>query len=519
MSEKHKEAAKNRVRGPGGKFVVKNDMFHKDLSSGLNYQTTANTVFAAMPENVLAPLPTNPAIAPMGNGLYHVLNYRSIASSPQGLYRNLDESLRSCPQTALAMVNDASITGPLFQRWMALASYNDAVVPADENDPEQVEVCEKLQDDISNIPRWTEYKKNLMWAAWYGKHVNVNNYQFDYSQGQRRLSIRDWYPIIGDKLVFRNNGKMGYLSFMPTGFRDVVYSDHGLAELFNEDDRDCLVHHKYFVTDTSWNESMLAIGVEGFGYRHFLYWPYWLKQQVLEWMLQALQIVGAMGIRIGFFEQSNPESEAAVANALAQSNGSNIVLFPRPIGDEKQGAGLEIIGPQGIDLGYFIHTVEDYFGAQIKHMLLGFDYEEKREDYYTLQCYDAAGLSETITRDLLNVLIKYNYPEAVDWGLKYIINVPVPDTNRYLEACQRAWELGLPLQESELYAKLGLTKPSKNKRMVIKSNQETQDQTIRSPRKNVGSLKDNLAGSGPSQEAVPEELQSKNTESPMGDVA
>jgi hypothetical protein len=287
---------------------------------------------------------------------------------------------------------------------------------------------------------------------------------------------------------------MGYQAMMPTGFREVLYSDHGLCELFNEDDRDCLVHHKYFITDTTWDESMLAIGIEGFGYRHWLYWTYWLKQQLLEWAMNAFQIIGAMGLRIGYFEQSNPESQAAVAAALADSNGSNIVLFPRPIGgDEGQGAGLEIIGPNGIDLGYFQHFIEDYFGRQIKQMLLGFDFDEKREDYTQLLRYDAQGLEETITRDLLSVLIKYNHPEAIDWNLKFRISVPDPDQNRAMEGIQRMYEIGLPLSQTECYDRMGFIMPTKNKKILQKPPE--MDNTMRTPSKNVGSFKDNLAGS------------------------
>jgi len=261
---------------------------------------------------------------------------------------------------------------------------------------------------------------------------------------------------------------------------------------------EAIVHHKYFVTDTTWDESQLAIGIEGFGYRHLIYWVYWLKQQLLEWAMNAFQIFGAGGIRIGYFEQSNDESQQQVANAMAQANGQNIILFPRPIGEEKQGAGLEIVSPQGIGIDFFQNFIDDYFGKQINQLLLGFDFNEERKDYYTLQKYDADGLSETITNDLLSVLIKYNYPEAMDWDLKYKISVPVPNASEYMEGIQRMWELGLPLSQTEVYDSLGFTMPTKNKKVLQKPKEamlsgDSEDRTIKTPNKEIGSLVDQLS--------------------------
>jgi hypothetical protein len=511
-----KEAAKQRVKDPAtGKFAKKYQA-GDNLKNGLNPQTAANSSFIAMPE-INPPMPPNPAVTPMAPGIFHVNTYRSIASTPGGIYRNLDEALRASPDTAKAMLNDVTITGPLFQRWMSLCSYNDGLYPEDENDPKQVAICEEIMQDIENIPQWTEFKKNLMWGAWHGKAVNIIDWDFGYKDGRRKIKARKWFNILGDKLIFRNNGRMGYLVHMPTGFRDVVYSDRGMAELFMPEDQDSIVHHKYFLTDTTWDESQLAIGVEGFGYRHYLYWTYWLKQNLLEWMLNAMQIVGAMGLRIGYFEQSNPESEAAVAQAMAQANNTNIILFPRPIGDEKQGAGLEIISPQGFDPSSFKLFIDDYFGKQIEKMLLGWDFEGDREDYYRLQCYDARGLEETISRDLVSVFIKYNYPQ-IDFDVKYKISVPFPDTKsqRYVENCQRAYEMGLPIGEAEFYNALGLTMPSKNKKVIVKpantfdkglreereekentgpmaDGNQGDDQTIRKPKVGIGNLGQNLS--------------------------
>jgi hypothetical protein len=490
---KKSEIAKVKLRNANGKFVKKYQSADINLQKGLaGFKSAAHSSFIALPE-LVPPMPVNPAVTPVAPGVYHVNTYRSIASTTGGIMRNLDEALRASPETAKAMLNDCGLTAPLFLRANKLASFGETVTPDDENDEEQVAVCDSILKEIQAIPRWGDYKRNLAFnAMWYGKTLNYNDFSFEWKDGKRKLVVREHFPIIGDKLIFRNNGRLGYLVHMPTGFRDVIYSDRGMAELFMPEDIDNLVVHKFWGMDTTWDESMLSIGQFGFGIRHMIYWTYWLKQQLLEWALNTFQLFSGAGLRIAYFEQSNPESEQAVANAMAQANGQNIILFPRPIGEESQGAGLEIVSPAGIDLSHFQHFIEDYFQKQIDHFILGYDFDTEREDLYNYHCWDASLLSETITRDLVSVFVKYNHPE-LNFKPKYEICVPVPHPDKFLESCQRAGELGLTMKASELYARLGFTRPGKKDKIVVKPDAGV---GIRSPKSEIGSLEDNLAGAG-----------------------
>ena len=87
------------------------------------------------------------------------------------------------------------------------------------------------------------------------------------------------------------------------------------------------------------------------------------------------------------------------------------------------------------------------------------------------------------------MFVKYNYPH-IDFQPRYQINVPVPNTQEFLEAVQRAMECGLELKSSEVRNKLGFTMPTKKDKILVKPDG---DAGIRKPKTDVHNLMDQLA--------------------------
>ena len=488
--------AQTKARNPNGTFVKKNAM----PAGGDNQhsQTIAGNPWIAAPhDNWAASAP--PGIVPVAPGVFHANVFRMISQTPNQVFRNLDQALQANRISAKAMLNDGAIIAPLFQRILHLVSCNDGLVPEDENDPKQIEACEKLWNIVQDTYCWPEFKRTLAEAIWYGKCANVCTYDWRYVKGERQMYCKSFTNIIGDKLVFRTNGEMGYICHMPTGLRDTIVTDIGRAELFNDDDYEALVHHKYMMVDVPYDDGMLAIGQEGFGYRNYLYYLWWLKQSVLEWAMLGLQIFGNGGLRIAYYEEGDLESEKAVAAAMSAANGTNIILFPRPIGDEKVGAGLEIVAPQGLGLDWFQQFLDGYFGKQINQMLLGTDWDRERKDFFAYLRYDAQKLSETITRDYVRILQKYNLP-GYPHKIRYEIQVPHYNPEMILTAAQRLYEMGAPISATEVSSLVGLTIPGKGRKVIAKSQAEMATdamggaQTIKKPIVGGGELGSQLSG-------------------------
>ena len=502
--------AQNRQRTVKGRFVkgapkvvAKYSMPPNGDNSRIG-DTISGNPWIAKPHDVLAEA-APPGITPIAPGVFAANIYRAITGTPNQVFRNLDEALRANRISAKAMLNDGAICSPLFQRVLHLVSCNDGLVPEDENDPAQIEACAKLWGRIQEKLDWAEFKRTLDFGAmWYGKTVNKVDYRWTYQDGDRAMIPVDFTNIIGDKLVFRTNGQMGYIVHIPSGLRDVVVTDIGRAELFNDDDYEALVHHKYFYVDQPYDEGMLAIGTEGFGYRTYLYYLWFLKQSVLEWLMLGLQIFGSGGLRIAYFEEGNEESMNAVAKAMQMTTNEAIILFPRPIGDEKSGAGIDVVAPQGMGLDWFESLLNNYFGKQIKEMFLGGDYDGNRKDLFAYLRYDAQKLGTTITNQLVKPMIKYNLP-GYKHKITYRIAVPHYSPELILTASQRLYEMGGAIDQREVADYVGLTVPTKGRRILQKSREEmlggvagmqaeAAGQTIKQPRLGTGKMSDQLTG-------------------------
>ena len=480
------QAAKNRHRGIGGKFT-KATTTDKPVVKKYN-------------------LPTN--IVPDAN-VSHISTFQSVPMLPSNIYRNLDEALRHDPINARAMRRDTFILRLLFSRQMAVAQLPWDIVPEDPKDPYQVYAAKFLTEVMEDIPRFTEYKRNLLEAIWHGRSMVVNNYGFDWKNGLRRMVVKDWSPIMGDKIQFRiDSNEVGYLvnPSKLSGFRPMEMAYDGPIEVFSGTDRKCVVVHKHFLMDMHYAEGELAGGVNGVGVRSFIYWAWLHKQELLAWIFNALELFSAGGIRVFYFESGNPESEAAVRKVAEQQTQSSVILFPRPIGTEAQGPGLEIIEPKGAGFDIFMQLIDEYFDKQIRQLIIGESPEDhgkaglggmgeatvrqEQSAFQRIMQYDADNLAETLNRELLSVLQDYNFPGS-KYKLKLKYNLLKPDPNKMLEAAQRFWEIGGAINERELRAYIGLSEPEPGDTVLKKP--EESEQSIKSPQKNIGDLGDQLS--------------------------
>lgn len=71
--------------------------------------------------------------------------------------------------------------------------------------------------------------------------------------------------------------------------------------------------------------------------------------------------------------------------------------------------------------------------------------------------YDAMNLQETLTHDLVKVLQKYNFPGLPQ--IKFVFDIDKPNAVETLQAAQAFYQMGGTLDEDELRAVLGLSRP------------------------------------------------------------
>ena len=476
-----KQVATLRNRGTGGKFV-----------QGLK------TAKFNLPANIVPDAHVE-----------HISTFRSIPMLPANVYRNLDEALRHDQVNARAMRRDPHLMELLFSRQIAVAQLPWEIIPDDPKDPFQVSAARTVYDIIADIPRFTEYKRNLLEALWFGRYAIVNNFGFDWKAHKRRMVVKSWQPIMGDKLQFRmdDTDTVGYLvnPARATGIRKLEIGYDGPIEMFSGTDRRCIVVHKHFINDAHYMEWEGASGIEGVGLRNYLYWAWLHRQELIAFMMNAMERYGFGGFQLWYFEAGNPDSEKAVRQAAEMQTGNNVILFPKPTGTE-QGPGLEIVEPNGNGLDAFLALINGYFNAQMERMIVGTAIsgsggDEKKSinpseaaladtAFGRLLQYDADNLAETLTKELVSVIQDYNFPGS-DYRLKMKLNLQKPDPAKLLEASQRLFEMGCSINEREVRTFAGLSEPQDGD--VILKKQTGEEQSIKHPKKEIGELESQLA--------------------------
>lgn len=437
------------------------------------------------PRNPQGKFTKTPAdVVPSGH-VRHINTFAGIPHLPSNIYRNLDEAIRDSPSNAKAMRRDPFILDCLFAREMATAELPHSLEVDDETDPYQKYVANELDKIIDDIPRFTEMKRNLMEAAWFGRYATVMDYRFTWNKkNERRMVVNDWIPLHGDKLCFHtDNSTLGYLVGLPTGYREsVITPNGGRAEWFDATEREAVIVHKHMIQDGQFDEPEIAAGIHGVGLRSQVYWGWWQKQELMGWIFDTLERYGMGGIQIWYFEAGNDASEAACREAAEKQTGNNIILMPRPVGTEKQGPGLEIVSPQGAGLDVFMALIDDHFNAQIKRLIVGQSLtsetgstgmgsgvsEAHQDTFSRLVRYDADNLSQTLTQQLVAVLLAHNFPDA-DFKVRLKLAVDRPDPAEYLEAAQRFYEMGGEIDEQELRQVIGLSTPKAGAATLKKS--------------------------------------------------
>lgn len=411
---------------------------------------------------------------PPGEGrwpLPQFTTFGQIVNQVSRTYRwTFDEATKHSDPNKLAIRRDPMIMEALRTRQMPTAQLAWHIEPLVQSDTRQVQAAKKVTEVIQMMPRFQQFLMSLLEALWYGRYGVQVIYRWDFSTGEKRLVVADHRPVNGDKLIFKWSGAVGILVHAAYYQGDVQITDRGRAHFFTPSEREQLVIHRHEPEDADFYEGDMAGAIHGVGIRGRIYWMWWLKNQVMTWMMDYLERVGAGGFTIYFYEAGNPDSMVEVQNAAQTQVTNNVIMFPRYKDSSTGGPGIERIEPNNAGAQLLGSLITDYFDKTIRRYILG----EQVTDGDGMQIgsgaeeldsatigrrikYDAINVQESITQDLLSVLYRYNCP-GVPPG-KFIFDVDKPNAKEFLEAAKTFWEMGGQVDEDELRSILGLSTP------------------------------------------------------------
>ena len=189
------------------------------------------------------------------------------------------------------------------------------------------------------------------------------------------------------------------------------------------------------------------------------------------WLTEYLERVG-MGLTVCRFPTGNEQAEAAVRKAISEMAFNNVILWPG-MNDAKY-KDIERIEPNAVGIESLMRVVQDYYGGLIKRMIVGTvntaevglnraatNTEINQETFSNIVKFDSENLAQTLTRDLIAILVKYNYP-GCQYKFKFKFNVDSPDPQKLMQAANAFYNMGGDIDGDQLRSVLGLEKPTED---------------------------------------------------------
>jgi hypothetical protein len=392
-----------------------------------------------------------------------------------------DEAIRNSRSNARNMPRDLDIMEPLQTRLMTVAQLPGHVEPEDKRDKYQIAIAKELNDIIEATPHFTRWKLNLLEAVWYGHSAVQNLYYWNWSKGFKRLMVREYLPINGDSLVYKWSDeriaiRVGASGGWSQGLKTVTTepADVSRVHTLTDEERISYVHHVHMITAGDFFDPQQMGQVKGVGIRSQIYWVWYLKSELLGLLTEYLERQGS-GFTIFYFEKGNPASLEAVQQLAAAQSFQNIITWPRMPGQEHDDSGIERIEPGMNAVENFMRLLDSYWAAQIRRFILGQELTSTSKPtglgsnlasihentFMRLIKYDSDNLAETITREYLQVVQEYTFPEA-DFACKWVIDCDKPEPEKFMKGVKDFIDVGGTVAEDDVRAILGLRRPDED---------------------------------------------------------
>jgi hypothetical protein len=411
-------------------------------------------------------------------------------------YLNMDEALRDSRQNAERMRADCGIMECIEQRQRAVALLPWHIKPDDDKDPRQVELAAAMTKILEKTPRFTELRRNLLEAIWFGRSAVANQFGPKQIGNKWRTVVRKWEPRHADKLVFRYDDgshdvdpeqigirvsttfRNSYIrSSVGSGIHSkIMPTEMGLVYWLDRWERQTMIVHKHMVEDGPYEDPRMAGRIHGIGIRDRIYWTWYAMVECLQRVVEYLDRA-AFGIEVWPYQQGNPQSKAATEKAAfgAMGGGRTVIMAPIPPGpDDPDRYMPKLIEPGLGGVAQTMEIIRTYFGHKIKRYILGQTLSSEAEStgmgsgvadahlatFADILSYDARNLEETITSDFLRPMQVWNFRDTVDIDLQFVIDTESDNVKERLQAIKSAWDMGLRIQADELYSIIGTAKPT-----------------------------------------------------------
>ncbi len=407
-------------------------------------------------------------------------------------YLNADEATNHSRVNANRMRVDCGIMEPLEARQRSTALLNWHIEPEDPKSGDQKILAQNLTQIVARTHRFTEMRRCLMDAVWYGRYAVAMKYGSGWIGGKKRIFATHCEPRHGDKLVFRyddgehkfQSGQVGIriggrransFKMGPDTNSQIMSTEHGLVYWLNPAERRTMVVHKHHMEDSPFEEPRFAGQIHGVGIRSKIYWTWYAMTECLQRVLQYLDRA-ALGVEIWRFPANNPKAKQDVERAAQQhvGGGRSIVLCPVYPGEQADMFGVDHIEPGLGGVDSILNIIKEYFGHKIKRYICGQTLTSEADStgmgsgvadahlatFADIVAYDARNLEETLTEDFLRPLQAWNFPKTQNIYMRFVIDTESDNPQAKLAAMKSAWDMGMKLKASDVADMVGSSIPT-----------------------------------------------------------
>jgi phage gp29-like protein len=428
-----------------------------------------------------------------GGGSYpipHAMTFSGLYNTVSRTYRQPDNALRDSLENARMMRTDCAIMESLEARQRAVGLLKWHIEPEDKDNPNDKARCATLTKLIERIPRFLQYRQSLLEALWYGRSANSQRFDRIRCGGKEYWSVGGWQPINGDKLVFKygTTREQAIASDAEVGVRVMLgqtreqdgqklfadrtleATDRGYAYFLRGEDRSLIALHKHIIEDGNYEDPLSAGRIHGVGIRDRIYWAWYLQKETMATIMEVIERCGT-GFTIYYYDRGSEEHRKAVEKIAAENTGNNRLVIPRD--PQENLPPIDRIEPSTAGVEALRSIVHEYFGHMIKRYIVGQTMTSEPAGaglgstladvqlgtFMQIVQWDAIGLAETLTTELVNPLRRFNFPREADAYDRFVIEVEGDEVDKKMAGYKSAWEMGLKIPAAIVAETLGIRAP------------------------------------------------------------
>lgn len=362
------------------------------------------------------------------------------------------------------------VTGPLG----AAGSMN----PKDPYSEERERVAKGLTACVRRTKQFQDMRQYHGMSIWYGRYGSQLRWDQVRIAGETKRVVGWHEPINGDKIHYTFEGQpcvmVSPLVEKREGWDVRTLDTYGpVLVLKTPELRQNFIFSAHQLEDADYMDAQAAGRRYGVGVRDFAYWAWWLRDEMLGWLMSYMEKVGSLGILVFFYNESNKESKAAAEAAAGKVGNGNALAIPVKQNDPRVGS-VELLPANMTGVGFLKEIIGDYFERHIERLIVGQSMSSGQDKgdglggtgrakfaentKFNLLAGDADRQQDAFTDDLVGPLKQFNYP-SMDCRYLFRYVLPDPELAEKLEAGTKLVSAGVTIKTDELREQGGYTKP------------------------------------------------------------